>query len=239
MPELPDWQPLDGAPLAAPSAGRVVAVVATESAVSEGWGPQAAMGLVRGWAGEGTRVVLADAGLGHPSLHVAAGVDNREGLADAALFGASLERAGTIPEGERFLLLTAGTPLADPGAVARDPRWHRMIAGVAEAGATLVLYLLESEGSTAAFLGSASDIVVLGDADAATPTVLRDLEPLVRAVTGPGEGGLPAAAVTASDAEPTLQASAGSEGMGKMLLFLIVAIVVAALLGLFLSSGAG
>lgn len=239
MPDLPEWQPLDGAAPPAPSAGRVVAVVATESAVSEGWGAGAAIGLARQWADQGARVALVDAALGDPSLHAAAGIPNREGLADAALFGASIERVAHTPEGERFLLVTAGTPLADPGSVARDPRWYRIIGGMAEAGVTLMLYLHAGAGSTAAFLGSASDIVVLAGRDDASPGVLRDLEPLVRTVTGPGEGGMPATGASTSADEPAVTAAAAGGGIGKMILFVILAVVVAAALGLFLSSGAG
>jgi hypothetical protein len=239
MPDLPDWQPLDGAAPAAPSAGRVVAVVATESAVSEGWGAGAAVRLARQWADQGARVALVDAAVGDPSLHDAAGIPNREGLADAALFGASIERVSHTPEGERFLLVTAGTPLADPGSVARDPRWYRIIGGMAEASVTLMLYLHAGAGSAAAFLGSASDIVVLAGPDDASPSVLRDLEPLVRAVTGPGEGGMPVGVSSVSDDEPAVAAAPGGGRMGKMVLFVILAVVVAAALGLFLSSGIG
>ena len=240
MSVLPDWQSLHGALLPAPAAGRVVALVATEAAAVAGWAPTVALELARRWSDEGARVMLVDGRLGNPSLHSAAGVPNREGLSDATLHGASMGRVAAQPEGEHFLLVTAGTPVADPGSVARDPRWYRTIGGMAEAGVTAALYLADGESSSAAFLGSASDIVVLAGPDEPMPMVIRDLEPLVRAVIGTeGEPGIPTGLEGDAASQSAASPKGGAGGIGKMIMFVVLAIVVAAVLGYLLTSGVG
>ena len=240
MPALPEWQSLNGATLPAPAAGRVVALVVTEGAASAGWAPAAALELTRRWAAEGARMMLVDGRLSEPSLHVAAGVPNKEGLSDATLHGASMSRVAAQPPGEHFLLVTAGTPVADPGSVARDPRWYRITGGMAEAGVTLALYLADGESASAAFLGSASDIVVLAGPDDETPMVIRDLEPLVRAVIGAGSDGDVFGEIGGGTPSPgTASTEKASGGMGRMILFLVLAVVVAGVLGYLLTSGVG
>jgi hypothetical protein len=217
-----------------------VALVATEDAAAAGWAPAVALELARRWGSEGARVMLVDGRLGQPSLHLAAGVPNKEGLSDATLYGASMSRVAAQPEGEQFLLVTAGTPVADPGSVARDPSWYRITDGMAEAGVTLALYLADGESSSAAFLGSASDIVVLAGPDEPTPMVIRDLEPLVRAVIGAGTGDEILGEVGGELPSPVpTSRENGTGGMGKMVVFVVVAIVLAALLGYLITSGVG
>lgn len=238
MAELPTLQPLDEveAPVAVGAGGgRVVALVVSEGARREGWAPEAAHGLAARWASEGHRIVLADAGLDHPSLHVPAGIPNREGVVDAALFGASASRVSHAVDG--YLLITAGAPVANTMSIVRDARWHRFTEGMAEAGVTLMLYLLDSEPCTPGFLGSASDIVVLG-ADGEAPVAIRDLEPLVRAVTQPAY----VAPVAVASEEVESVATGGAEkvsGRGRMMVFFVLAVVVLAALGWFLSTGMG
>ena len=238
MAELPTLQPLDevDAPVE-PGAegGRMIALVASERAVAEGWAPGAAHRLASRWASQGHRIILADGGLDTPSLHLAAEIPNREGLVDAALYGASVGRVSRDMDG--YFLITAGAPIANPMSVVRDARWHRLTSGMADAGVTLVVYLRDGEPCTPAFLGSASDIVVLG-ADGETPAAIRDLEPLVRAVTGPGA---PAAAPTAADVATMALLDGPQEkgGGGRMVMFIVLAIAVAAALGWFLSTGMG
>ena len=185
MADLPAPLPLDevAAPvMAGEGGGRVVALVASDESRRGGWAPVAAHSLAARWASEGHRIVLADAGLDDPSLHVHAGVPNREGVSDAALFGASAGRVSHPMDG--YLLITAGAPVAQTMSIVRDPRWARFSEGMAEAGVMLMLYLLDGEPCTPGFLGSASDIIILGAAEDASFTI-RDLEPLVRAVTAP------------------------------------------------------
>lgn len=236
MPSIPDWQPLDGArPAPAGGApGRVVALVASERAVSEGWAASAALDVARAWSANGQKVVLVDAVLNRPSLHAAASVPNREGLTDAALYGASVQRVSHPVDGGTFFLITAGTPVADASSVVRSSRWFRFTAGMAEAGATLALFLNDGESGTAAFLGSASDIVLLANPGDEPPMAIRDLEPLVRSVTGPAA---PASAAAAGHGTPV--AAGGGGGYPRMLLFIFLAVVVAGLLGFLLTSGPG
>lgn len=188
MAELPTLQPLEEVDMpveAEAGGGRAIALIASERAQSEGWAPGAAHRLASRWAAEGHRVVLADGGLDHPSLHNGAGIPNREGLVDATLYGASV--AGVSRPVGGYFLITAGTPVADPMSVVRAPRWDRLRAGMADAGVTLVLFLRDGAPCTPAFLGSVSDIVVLSS-EGEAPDAIRDLEPLVRAATKPGEG---------------------------------------------------
>lgn len=246
MAQLPDWQPLDGvvAPIPEGSVGgRIVVLVASEGAASAGWAPVAAMDLVRQWSAQGHRLVLVDGGLESPSLHEAAGIRNREGLSDATLYGASVSLVSR-PVGEQgFFLITAGTPVADPDTVVLSPRWSRMSAGMGEAGVTMVLYLRDGAAGTAAFLGSASDIVVLSVPGEAAPGAVSDLEPLVRTVTGFGSVeesvDIPSEPAVEEVAGPGRVSPRESGGSGRLLLFMVLAVVVAAVLGIVLSSGMG
>lgn len=245
MPQLPDWQPLDGVAAPIPEGsvgGRIVVLVASEGAASAGWAPVAAMDLVRQWS-EGHHLVLVDGGLDSPSLHEAAGIRNREGLSDATLYGASVSLVSRPVGDQGFFLITAGTPVADAAMVPRSPRWYRMSSSMGEAGVTMVLYLRDGAAGTAAFLGSASDIVVLTVPGEVAPAAVGDLEPLVRAVTGFGS----VAESVDIPSEPAVTEVAGSGrvspresgGNGRLLLFMVLAVVVAAVLGLVLSSGMG
>jgi energy-converting hydrogenase Eha subunit B len=227
MAELPEWQPLSGAEAPVPHGhgdGRVVALVATQRAIAEEWAPGTAVDLVRTWSNHDERVVLVDGGLEHPTLHEVVGLPNREGLSDATLHGASVDRVSHPVDDGLFFLISAGTPVGDANSVVRSPRWYRLAAGMAEAGVTLVLYLRDGDPGTAAFLGSASDIVVLSPSGDGAPSAVRDLEPLVRAVTGPAGGDTPASesivgAALASDSD------SGRAGM-RNVVFVVIAIVV-------------
>ena len=134
-------------------------------------------------------MMLVDGGLDCPSLHGPRDIQNREGLVDAVRHGASVSRVSRPVDG--YFLITTGTPAASGMAVVRDARWHRLTAGMAEAGVTLVLYLLDGEPCTPAFLGSVSD--------------------------PPEKKG----------------------GRGRTVWFILLAIIVAVLLGWFLSTGMG
>ncbi len=207
MAQLPPWQPLDGGvPLPdGRGPGRVVAVVASEGAVEAGWAGKATLDLARGWSERGERVVVADGALHYPTLHTQASLDNTEGLSDAALFGLSVGRVAKPVDQGRFYLITAGTAVANANSVPSSPRWSRLLEGFVEAGVALVLFVRDGDSGCAAFLGSASDIVVLADKGEKTPAAVRDLEGLVRAVTGPGKGA--GAAPAAASRAPGARAS--------------------------------
>ena len=237
MAHLPEWLPLDGVAPQGGGAGRVVAIVATEQAVSDGWAAAAALDLVRAWSADGQRIVLVDGGLEQPSLHVPAGLNNREGLSDAALHGSSVEHVSHSIDAGKFLLITAGTPVADSNTVAGSSRWYRLMAGMAEARATLALYVHDGAACTPSFLGSASDVVILSGRDESPPVAVRDLAPLVRAVTG-ATSGVHERSIGVSDlvAPSGLTLKKGSGGVPRMSMFVILAMVVIAGLGWFISS---
>lgn len=245
MPDLPAWQPLDEvAPPATPGSGvgRVVAMVATEGAVASGWAASAALDLARSWSQSGHRVMLVDGGLQHPTLHTAAGLPNADGLSDTTLYGASVGHVSRPLDDGKFFLITAGTAVADTDTVVRSGRWHRLSAGFSEAGVTLVLFVRDGEKGAVAFLGSASDVVVLASPNDPPPMAVRDLEPLVRAVAGPGAGqvsgsvfdggGRPESRSHNTDAKP--------EGWPRRVLLavllVILAMAVAYALGMLISS---
>ncbi len=229
MAQLPDWQPLDGG-VSIPdgaSSGRVVAVVASEKAVASGWAGAAVLDLARAWSRGGGKVVVADGALHYPTLHVLAQVENTEGLSDAALYGASVRRVARPVDGGSFFLITAGTAVADANTVPGSPRWGRLLEGFQEAGVKLLLFVRDGDSGCAAFLGSASDIVVLCDRDELAPAAIRDLEGLVRVVAGPST----VMAVGGPDVRPPVEWTASSDdGRQRVMLLGLAAVVVVALL---------
>jgi hypothetical protein len=236
MAQLPDWQPLSevSTPVAdGGGTGRIVALVASEQAVAEGWASSSALALARSWSAAGARVILVDGVLHDPSLHQEAGVPNKVGLSDIALHGASVDHVTQSIDDGALFLVSAGTPVADAQAVARSPRWHRVTTGMRDAGVAMALLLRDGEQVTSAFLGSASDIVVLAAPGAAPPSAVRDLEPLVRAVTGPGTVG-PGHGTGGSPAPEGRQGKSFStgEGGGKGKLIAIVLVLLAVVLAL-------
>jgi hypothetical protein len=86
-------------------------------------------------------VILADGDLPGAPLHTAVGVENEEGVTDLLLYGSSPFRVTRRIEGEEFLLITAGTVVADPEKVYRHDRWQGLLAAFRESGCVLVLYL--------------------------------------------------------------------------------------------------
>ncbi|MDH3272398.1 MAG: hypothetical protein OEN56_13760 [Gemmatimonadota bacterium] len=255
MAELPDWTPIEGVlPPSSDGKGRVVGVVASEEASSAGWAASAALDLARAWADRGQRVILVDAALQRPSLHEALGVANREGLTDAALYGASVGRISHPVEDGSFFVVTAGAPVADPCTVVRSERFHRIAEGATEAGALFLMYLRDGETETSAFLGSASDIVVLARPGDDPPSAVLEMQPLVRAVTGSGQRGersvSPSLGATPSAAEalPAGRASGAEKrrspaaptvepvGFGRLLILILAALLAAAGLGYVLTS---
>ncbi|MGD8281763.1 MAG: hypothetical protein PVJ80_04685 [Gemmatimonadota bacterium] len=234
MAQLPSWQSLE-AGVAVPNGsgpGRIVALVASEGAVAQGWAGGAALELARSWSAAGEKVILVDGALHYPTLDQAAGVENVEGLSDAALFGLSVGRVAQPVDGGSFFLITAGTAVADANAVAGSPRWGTLLGGFLEAGVTLLLFVRDGDSGCAAFLGSASDIVVLSDRTEKAPAAVRDLEGMVRAVTGPGVGGVTSlsAGATAPVSEglrpPEEWTAAGPGGRRRITVLAILAVLL-------------
>jgi len=234
MAQLPQWQSLDaGVPVpSGTDPGRIVAVVASEGAVEGGWAGSAALDLARAWSSAGEKVILVDGALHYPTLHVHAQAENVEGLSDAALFGVSVGRVAKPVDGGAFFLITAGTAVADANAVAGSSRWGTLLGGFVEAGVKLLLFVRDGDSGCAAFLGSASDIVILADEHEGAPAAVRDLEGMVRAVTGPGGSGVGAA----SEFRPPEEWTAAGPG-GRRRVMMIGAVVVILILFLLVSFG--
>jgi hypothetical protein len=241
MPALPDWQPLDqvgGTEESGGTGGRVVAIVASQGAVAAGWAEHATLSLARTWTASGRKVMLVDGAIERPVLHELAGVPNVEGLSDATLYGASVGRVARQVEEGGYFLIPAGTAVADANAVVRSPRWDRLQRGFVEAGVTLAVFVRDGEPSTPAFLGSASEIVVIAGPSDPTPAAVRDLEPLVRLVTGFGKGPREVASDSAPSAptrtEPRKVPAKPSRGRLALLVLLVIllALVFLGVLGI-------
>jgi len=232
MAQLPGWQALD-AGIAVPNGtgtGRIVGVVASEGSVEAGWAGQAALDLARAWSAAGEKVIVVDGALHYPTLHECAETENFEGLSDAALFGLSVGRVAKPVDGG-FFLITAGTAVANANAVAGSPRWASLLGGFVEAGVKLLLFVRDGDSGCAAFLGSASDIIVLARPGDKPPAAVRDLEGMVRAVTGPAPGafGVSETSEAASGLRPPEEWTAAGPG-GKQRITMLAAAAVAVVL---------
>jgi len=124
-----------------PGTGEVVLLLADSDTSQSGWAARVAIALSRHWASSGLQVILADGDLPRAPLHGEVGVENEEGVADLLLYGSSPYRVTRRVEGEEFLLITAGTVVADPEKVFRHDRWKGLLAAFRESGCILVLYL--------------------------------------------------------------------------------------------------
>ncbi len=165
--------------------GRIVALAATPFARNQGWAERAAVALARGWSAQGLRIFMMDLALEDPRLHEAVGVPNTEGVADAFLFGASIEHiARASPEGS-FFFASAGTFPPDPAEVLSHPRWNDLAGGFSEALATLVLFLPTTVPGAEKILSRATDIVFLAGQGEAMEDHLGPAAIKVVAVAGP------------------------------------------------------
>lgn len=177
-----------------PSAGRVIALAATDEAIERGWAPEIAIGLARAWSGTGAFVTLVDAALLAPPLHQALGVDNEIGLSEALLFGSSFRSVAQLLESGRFRLVTAGSPTADPDRTFQGARWQTLCRGAIREEVTLLVFVPLAAPWSADVVDQATDIVVLAAAGDDAATTLRH-DPRIRAILG-----IPLAA---PDAEPS------------------------------------
>lgn len=199
--ELPEWQAYDPAssPLpdirgsgGTPKAGVVLVLLAAPGVREDGWSARAAAALASGMAGAGRRVFLADVDLAHPGLHHVLGVSNDEGVSDAFVYGASIQRVARPVDDGRYFFAPAGTPVGDARAVASSRRWQPVLDGFRTARADVVLLVPTDQEGTDLLLERATDVVVLatrgdGAASAASAAGAADR---VRAVLGPSEGGV-------------------------------------------------
>jgi hypothetical protein len=131
--------------------GEVVALLVDASVRGDLWGERAAVALAREWTSRGRKVVLIDGDVETPSLHELLQVPNLEGLSDALLYGASLERVVTTPPGESFRFVASGTVVADPSALRSSPRWDAFLGQMRSRGEVAILFL-PTGGSGSALL---------------------------------------------------------------------------------------
>jgi hypothetical protein len=155
----------------------VVAVVGLPGSEEAGWAPALTVALAGAWSRAGNRVVLADFGLSRPLLHTELGLSARDGVSDAVLFGASVGRVteAVTVEGDPVFFIGAGTAVADPAAVAEQPRWAAICDGFQEAGATLVTFLPWGAETLPGALDHATDVVLLGTS-ADDPSAVEGVE---------------------------------------------------------------
>ncbi|MEX0979505.1 MAG: hypothetical protein WDZ89_00325 [Gemmatimonadota bacterium] len=149
--ESPPWQPFHPergrlpSELQLPTApdadrkGQVVLLSAQNHSDEAGWSARAAVRIAREWAAAGSRVFLADLNFDEPVLHTVLGESNAEGMSDALLYGASIQRIAHRL-GEGFFFGTAGTVTADADALLRHSGWEEIVDGFLSAGVTLVLF---------------------------------------------------------------------------------------------------
>jgi len=196
-------------PLAARiSPGSVIVVCAPSSAEAGMWRGRTAVALARRWTGEGSRLFLMDLCLENPVLHHFLGMENGEGVADIFAFGASLGRVARPVDEGRFHFVPAGTATAHSGDILSHSRWDRLIQGIRDAAASVVVYLpLDLEGAEGP-LERADHVVLLDGAgeglDRWSGKVVAHLVPAAAGEAGPS---VPAADV-AEAGEPLEPAGA-------------------------------
>ena len=141
--------------------GRVVVLAATPFAREGAWASRAAVLITQEWAQEGLRIFLMDLGLGEPSLHEVLDLPNGEGVAEAFLFGASVQHIARPALNNAIFFASAGAPPGDPEEVLGHPRWNDLAGGFSEAEATLLLFLPTDIPGAEKILSRATDIVFL------------------------------------------------------------------------------
>ncbi len=84
------------------------------------------------------RVVLVDLCLERPALQLPSDTTSGEGIVDAFLYGASLQRVAH-EQSPGYFVIGVGTEPVDPVEVWAHPRWRRLSLGFADQGALLLL----------------------------------------------------------------------------------------------------
>ncbi|HEU4882841.1 MAG TPA: hypothetical protein VFT45_11360, partial [Longimicrobium sp.] len=159
--------------LPAPVAGETAApgpvLLLFDRAADRDWAADAAVSLATGWHAAGRRTVLADLCLEDPFLNDRIGMPNQDGVVDIFLYGASLARSARAVPGRGFYLISSGTYTPDPGAVLRNPRWDKIVAGFRDNNAALLLFVPSDAPELASLRRFVSEVVLLGGADGGSP----------------------------------------------------------------------
>jgi cell division septation protein DedD len=127
--------------LAAEPRPRPIVVSADAAARRTGWAPRAVLALADALAQRLPHVTVVDLELDDPQLHRAAGIRNDEGIADALLFGSSLEHLVQVGPGRHTRIIPAGAYVPSPGEVFASPGWARVIEEATASGGGLLLYV--------------------------------------------------------------------------------------------------
>jgi hypothetical protein len=154
-------------PAALPAA---VLLVAARNLRDSEWAAKAARGLARALARDRT-VVLADLDFDQPALHTIVGTTNAEGVADALLFGASLERVTLQPAGEPFEFVPAGAFAPEPDQLMSHPGWGRLLSELTARNALLLAWAPLGASGLDDFAARVASVVILADDIDVTPTV--------------------------------------------------------------------
>jgi hypothetical protein len=173
--------------------GRIVVLAATPFAQSEEWASRVVVAIAKGWAQEKLRIFLMDLGLDAPSLHKAVGILNREGVSDAFLYGASVQRIAQPALDDAIFFAPAGTATTDPEQILGHPRWDDLAGGFSEADATLLLFLPTDIPGADKILSRATDVLFLAGEGESAESHLGPASVKVVAMLGPmgspSEGG--------------------------------------------------
>ena len=173
--------------------GRIVVLAATPFAQSEEWASRVVVAIAKGWAQEKLRIFLMDLGLDAPSLHKVVGVLNREGVSDAFLYGASVQRIAQPALDDAIFFAPAGTATTDPEQILGHPRWDDLAGGFSEADATLLLFLPTDIPGAEKILSRATDVLFLAGQGESAESHLGPASIKVVAMLGPegspSEGG--------------------------------------------------
>jgi hypothetical protein len=166
------------------------------------WAPRAAIGLARALAGGARPVVLVDVDFEQPTLHSVLGEANGEGLADALLFGASLERVTLAPAGESFEFVPCGAYAPDPPDLMGHAGWARLLSELATRNALLLAYAPLGVPGLDTLADRISSVLVLAGEMEMAPTVAQLPETIsVEGVVRPARPRSPAPAAVET-AEP-------------------------------------
>jgi hypothetical protein len=205
----------------------------------------AAIALAEARAGRGRPTILGDAGVVSPRLHEPLGLDNLEGLADVFLFGASLPRVVTRPEGYSFDFIPAGAYVPDPAGVLDSPRWDRIARELEERGWVLLLFVPAGTPGLGALSRRAGGALLLGapghldraasrlDPSCEVVGVVEvsrrpEPEPLTAGGVGGGVGGRGENAAGVGETVPRGDRAGERASPWRLLLLVILALVVVA-----------
>lgn len=191
--------------------GRIVALAATPSARAGDWANRAVKRLAREWARKDLRIFLMDLGLDEPSLHRTLDLSNHEGVSDAFLYGASVQRIAQEALDGSIFFASAGTETADPAQILEHPRWSDLAGGFSEADATLLLFIPTSLPGAGKILERATEIVFLSTEGESAAEHLGASAYKVMSAVGPGEAA-PAAEALSAEADPDLPYEAEAAG---------------------------